>query len=181
MNKKAYTLAAAIMASFLIGFNAYAKVNSTNDDGDYLKIFTPQHNIKQVFNESQTNPVFQRQLTQNEIELLAKVVYAESKGEPYTGKIGVASVILNRLSHPQFPKSIEGVIFEKNAFSCIDDRYADIRPDVETYKAVDDALNGSDPTGEAIFFYNPDTATSSWMKNVSKDNITIIGNHVFFK
>lgn len=119
-------------------------------------------------------------ITDQDVYLMAQVVCAESRAEPYEGKVAVASVILNRLQSNQFPKSVEDVIMQKNAFSCIRNGEITIIPDPASYNAVLDALKGKDPTGKALFFYNPKIATSSWMKNVDKKNIKSIGNHVFF-
>lgn len=119
-------------------------------------------------------------VSQSDLDLMAKVVYAESCAEPYNGKIAVASVILNRLKEPGFPKTIENVIKQKDAFSCVKDGKIDVTADTACYNAVIEALNGNDPTDKALFFYNPKTATSSWMKNVPKYNVSEIGNHVFF-
>ena len=111
---------------------------------------------------------------------MSQIVYAESRSEPYEGKVAVASVILNRLKSPGFPKSVEGVIKQKGAFSCLKNGEIDVVPDKVSYSAVIEALKGNDPTNNAIFFYNPKIATSTWMKQVSKSNVKPIGNHVFF-
>lgn len=119
-------------------------------------------------------------LTEYDIDLMAQVVYAESKGEPYEGKVAVASVILNRVLSPGFPNTIEGVIFQPNAFSCVVDGKISVTPTEECYKAVYDAIKGDDPTNEALFFYNPETATCSWMASIEKTQSTSIGRHLFF-
>lgn len=119
-------------------------------------------------------------LNEGDIYLIAQVVCAESQSEPYKGKVAVASVILNRLRDPKFPNTVEGVIKQKGAFSCIINGNIKKIPDEDSYRAVLDALQGTDPTDKAVFFYNPKIATSTWMKNVSKKNTHIIGNHVFF-
>jgi N-acetylmuramoyl-L-alanine amidase len=119
-------------------------------------------------------------ITDDDIYLMAQIVYAESRSEPYAGKVAVASVILNRLKSPGFPKTIEQVIKQKAAFSCIRNGEIDVVPDKMSYEAVLDALKGKDPTNNAVFFYNPKIATSVWMKQVSKKNVKPIGNHVFF-
>jgi N-acetylmuramoyl-L-alanine amidase len=119
-------------------------------------------------------------ITDDDIYLMAQIVYAESRSEPYNGKVAVASVILNRLESPGFPKTIEQVIKQKAAFSCLRNGEIDVVPDKMSYQAVLDALKGKDPTNNAVFFYNPKIATSAWMKQVTKKNIKPIGNHVFF-
>ena len=125
-------------------------------------------------------------ITDNDIYLMSQVVYAESCGEPASGKLAVASVILNRARDGHFPKSISGVINQKNAFSCVKDGKvihngkANVIPDSACYTAVLDALKGKDPTYNAVFFYNPEISTSQWMIGIKKTNVKTIGNHVFF-
>lgn len=119
-------------------------------------------------------------LTQSDIYLMSQVVYAESKGEPYEGKVAVASVILNRALNNGFPNTIQGVVFQPKAFSCVVNGNIDVQPTQECFDAVYEALGGNDPTGDAVFFYNPDIATCSWMHGVEKHNIVSIGQHLFF-
>ena len=119
-------------------------------------------------------------LTKDDIYLMSQVVYAESKGEPFDGKIAVASVILNRTTDSQFPDTINGVITQKNAFSCVRNGKIDVVPDGDSYNAVLKAIEGYDPTDEALYFYNPKIATCSWMKGVEKTGEKSIGQHVFF-
>lgn len=119
-------------------------------------------------------------ITEDDLNLMAKIVHAESKGEPQQGKIAVASVILNRVTDPKFPDTIREVIMQKNAFSCVVNGEINVTPNEASYAAVYDAIKGVDPTNEALFFYNPSIATCSWMKNVEKKKVTNIGHHVFF-
>ena len=119
-------------------------------------------------------------ITEEDLNLMAKIVYAESKGEPQQGKVAVASVILNRVTDPKFPGTIKGVIMQKNAFSCVVNGEINVTPDEASYMAVYDAIKGADPTNEALFFYNPSIATCNWMKNVEKKKVINIGHHVFF-
>lgn len=120
-----------------------------------------------------------RGASRRDLELLARAVYSEARGEIYEGQVAVAAVILNRLKHPDFPKSIAGIIYEPGAFSAVDDGQINLQPDATAYKAAQDALNGWDPTGGALYYWNPATATSSW---VWSRPITVqIGNHVFAK
>lgn len=123
----------------------------------------------------------QLMLSKSDIDLMAKLVYAESRGEPFEGKVAVASVVLNRVVNPGFPKTVEGVIFQKNAFSCVINGKITAYPDEACYNAVYEAIRGKDPTNEALFFYNPTIATCSWMKGKEKVSPTQIGNHLFFK
>jgi N-acetylmuramoyl-L-alanine amidase len=133
--------------------------------------------IVEVFNYNDSK-VF---LTESDINLMAQVVYAESKGEPYEGKVAVASVILNRVLSPGFPNSVKEVIYQPNAFSCIVNGEISVIPTEECYNAVYEAIKGNDPTNEALFFYNPETATCSWMASIEKSDSRSIGRHLFFK
>lgn len=119
-------------------------------------------------------------VTFKDVELMARVVSGESLSEPYEGKVAVAAVILNRVLNEKFPTTIEEVIKQQGAFSCVIAGEITCSPDRSCYSAVYDALKGSDPTNDALFFYNPKIATCPWMKSVSKNNVIQIGNHVFF-
>lgn len=141
-----------------------------------LDLYNDDTKAVQIFNNF-GNDVY---LTDDDVYLMAQIVFAESQGEPYEGKLAVASVILNRVNSPGFPKTIKGVITQKDAFSCVKNGKIDIIPDEHSYSAVLDALKGKDPTDKAVFFYNPKTSTSSWMKNINKEKVKNIGNHVFF-
>lgn len=120
-------------------------------------------------------------ITGEDIDLMAKLVFAESIGEPYAGKVAVASVVLNRTIDPHFPNTIKEVILQKNAFSCVKNGKINATPNQDCYNAVYDAIKGADPTNDALFFYNPSIATCNWMKDTVKFNQTIIGHHTFFK
>lgn len=120
-----------------------------------------------------------RGLARNDIDLLARTVHAEARGEVYEGQVAVAAVILNRLKNPNFPNTISGIIYEPWAFSAVDDGQINLKADATAHKAVQDALNGWDPTYGAIYYWNPATATSKWVW--SRPITTRIGNHVFAK
>lgn len=120
-----------------------------------------------------------REFTQEEITLLARAVYSEARGEPYEGQVAIAAVILNRLAHSSFPNTISGVIFEPGAFTAVSDGQFWLQPNELAYKAARDAINGWDPTGDAIYYFNPDTATSAWIW--SRPQIKRIGKHIFCK
>lgn len=109
--------------------------------------------------------------------LLARIISAEARGEPYTGQVAVGAVVLNRVEHPSFPSTISGVVYQKGAFSCLDDGQFDKPVADSAYKAARDALNGWDPSGGAIYYFNPSTATSNWIW--SRPLITTIGKHRF--
>ena len=112
-----------------------------------------------------------------DVHLLAKVISAEARGEPYTGQVAVGAVILNRVEHPSFPNTIAGVVYEEGAFTCMVDGQIDQPVADSAYRAAREALNGADPTGGAIYYFNPDTATSAWIW--SRPLITVIGKHRF--
>jgi N-acetylmuramoyl-L-alanine amidase len=109
--------------------------------------------------------------------LLAKVVYSEARGEPYTGMVAVAAVVLNRVKHPDFPNSISGVVYQPYAFTAVADGQINLSPDTSAKNAARDALNGWDPTNGCIYYFNPNTATSSWIW--SRPVVTVIGSHYF--
>ncbi|MGN0173687.1 MAG: spore cortex-lytic enzyme [Acutalibacteraceae bacterium] len=115
----------------------------------------------------------------SDLNLLAKVISAEARGESYRGQVAVGAVILNRVSHSSFPDSISGVVYQSGAFSCMYDGQINTATTDSAYKAAQDALNGWDPSGGAIYYYNPKTAKSSWIRN--RPVILTIGNHVFCK
>ncbi|MEH7505366.1 spore cortex-lytic enzyme [Neobacillus drentensis] len=117
--------------------------------------------------------------SQNDIQLMSNAVYGESRGEEYTGQVAVAAVILNRVSHSSFPNTVAGVIYQPGAFTAVADGQINLTPNATAKKAVVDAINGWDPSGEAIYYFNPDTATSSWIW--SRPQIKKIGKHIFCK
>ncbi|SHE48092.1 cell wall hydrolase [Clostridium fallax] len=145
------------------------------------------NNISQLYHEKETVvEVFNHEnrtlyLTDKDINLMSQIVFAESKGEPYEGKVAVASVILNRAVSPGFPSTIEKVIKQKNAFSCVVNGKISVTPTKECYDAVMEAIKGYDPSNRALYFYNPKSSTCNWMKQIEKKNIKTIGRHVFFQ
>lgn len=115
--------------------------------------------------------------TQTEINLLARIISAESRGEPYSGQVAVGAVILNRIAHPSFPGTLSGVIYQPGAFSCVDDGQINESVSETSRKAAQDCINGWDPSGGAIYYYNPATSTNKWI--LSRPVITVIGSHRF--
>lgn len=113
------------------------------------------------------------------LNLLARIVSAESRGEPYSGQVAVAAVILNRTEHPSFPDTIAGVVYQPGAFTAITDGQINEPVHESAKKAAQAAINGWDPSGGAIYYYNPVTAKSQWIR--SRPVIVTIGEHVFCK
>lgn len=111
------------------------------------------------------------------IELLARVINGEARGEPYEGQVAVGAVVLNRVDHPSFPNSISGVVYQKGAFTAVDDGQINAQMYASSRRAARDALNGWDPTGGAIYYYNPKTATNKWIR--TREVVCTIGRHVF--
>ena len=111
------------------------------------------------------------------VYLLARLISAEARGEPYIGQVAVGAVVLNRVEHPSFPNSISGVIYQSGAFSCLYDGQFDQPISDSAYRAAREALNGYDPTGGAIYYFNPATATSKWIW--SRPYLMTIGSHRF--
>lgn len=112
-----------------------------------------------------------------DVYLLARLISAEARGEPYIGQVAVGAVVLNRVEHPSFPSSMSGVIYQKGAFSCLDDGQFDQPIADSAYRAAREALAGADPTGGAIYYFNPATATSKWIW--SRPQMLTIGSHIF--
>ena len=111
------------------------------------------------------------------LDLLARLISAEARGEPYEGQVAVGAVVLNRVEHPSFPNSISGVIYQPGAFSCLDDGQFNEPVAESAYRAARDAMNGWDPSYGAIYYFNPATATSKWIW--SRPLIVSIGKHRF--
>ena len=111
------------------------------------------------------------------VDLLARVISAEARGEPYSGQVAVGAVILNRVEHPSFPNTIAGVVYQPGAFTCMVDGQFNEPVAESAVRAAQEALNGADPSGGAIYYFNPNTATSAWIW--SRPLIKVIGNHRF--
>ena len=115
--------------------------------------------------------------TSGDVALLARLISAEARGESYEGQVAVGAVVMNRIAHPSFPNTLSGVIYQKGAFSCLDDGQFDQPVAQSAYQAARDAMNGYDPTGGAIYYFNPATATSKWIW--SRPALVTIGRHRF--
>ena len=115
--------------------------------------------------------------SESDVYLLARTIYAEGRGEPYTGQVAIGAVIMNRIRSPKFPNSVSGVVYQKHAFTAVSDGQINLTPNDTAMKAARDAMNGWDPTGGALYYYNPAVATSSWI--FDRQTVTVIGRHVF--
>ena len=112
-----------------------------------------------------------------DVRLLARLVHGEARGENYKGKVAVAAVALNRVRHPSFPNTIAGVIYQAGAFDAVADGQINLTPDADSLRAARDAMNGWDPTGGCLYYYNPSTATAAWIW--SRQIRMVIGKHNF--
>ncbi len=113
----------------------------------------------------------------SDIYLLAKVIAAEARGESYTGQVAVGAVVLNRVDSSSFPDTVAGVVYQAGAFSAVRDSNWSVSPDTTSRKAAQDALNGWDPSGGALYYYNPAKTSNKWIR--TRPVITTIGRHVF--
>lgn len=113
----------------------------------------------------------------SDVYLLARTIYAEGRGEPYVGQVAIGAVVLNRVRNNAFPNTISGVVYQKHAFTAVSDGQINLTPNDTAMKAARDAINGWDPTGGALYYYNPAVATSEWI--FSRPTVTVIGKHVF--
>lgn len=113
------------------------------------------------------------------LNLLSRIIYGESRGEPYTGQVAVGAVVMNRVKSSSFPNSISGVIYQSGAFDAVRDGQINLTPDSTARKAAQDALNGWDPSYGAIYYFNPSTATNKWIW--SRPMTITIGKHRFCK
>lgn len=115
--------------------------------------------------------------TESNVYLLARIISAEARGEPYSGQVAVGAVILNRIEHPSFPDTLSGVIYQEGAFTAIVDGQFNEPIADSAYRAARDALNGQDPSGGAIYYYNPDKTSNQWIR--TRPIIKRIGAHLF--
>lgn len=115
------------------------------------------------------------------VDLLARLINGEARGEPYKGQVAVGAVVMNRVKSSEFPDTISGVIYQKGQFSCVTDGQINkaIDENSTVYKAAQEALNGADPTNGCVFFYNPKTSKSKWL--YTRQTVITIGSHRFAK
>ena len=115
--------------------------------------------------------------TSADVQLLARLIHAEARGESYTGQVAVGAVVLNRVRSSSFPNTISGVIYQPYAFTCVNDGQINLKPNSNALSAAKDAMNGWDPTYGCLYYYNPKIATNQWI--FSRPTVVTIGNHVF--
>lgn len=130
-----------------------------------------------IFNSSTTTSGGNAKYSQSDYNLLARLISAEARGEPYAGQVAVGTVVMSRIKHPSFPNTLAGVIYQPGAFSCLNDGQFNQPVAESAYRAAQDALNGAAPCGPAIYYYNPKTATNQWIR--SRPIILTLGRHVF--
>ena len=157
-----------LKADGVVGASTYKALGMT---GSY-NVLVGQNTSGNTSNTSGTNG-----FSSSDVYLLAKTIYAEGRGEPYTGQVAIAAVILNRIRSPQFPNTVSGVVYQKHAFTAVTDGQINLTPNETAMKAARDAINGWDPTGGALYYYNPAVATSAWI--FDRQTVTVIGKHVF--
>jgi N-acetylmuramoyl-L-alanine amidase len=130
-----------------------------------------------ALNRPGSKPSGSSNYTSSDLYLLAKCIYAEGRGESYTGQVAIGAVIMNRVKSPSFPNSISGVIYQPGAFTAVSDGQINLEPNQTAYDAARDAMNGWDPSYGCLYYYNPAVATSAWIFN--RQTVTVIGKHVF--
>lgn len=151
---------------------SFQKKNGLQADGIAGEKTLAALGIKSTSNSSTSN-------NNTNLNLLSKLVYAEARGEPYKGMVAVAATVLNRVANPKFPNTVSGVIYQSGAYTCVSDGQINLSPDSTSRKAAQDAINGWDPTYGCIYYFNPNTATSSWIW--SRTQVLTIGKHIFCK
>ncbi len=154
----------------------FQRKNGLNADGVVGPATAKAMGISLSGNATQTSNTTQK-VSNSDLYLLACCIYGEARGESYTGKVAVGAVILNRVKSSKFPNSVSGVIYQSGAFTCVSDGQINLGTNNECTKAAQDALNGWDPTGGALYYFNPKTATSKWIW--SRPQLVTIGKHIF--
>ena len=169
----------------IFGSNTQAAVkkfqqkNGLNVDGVAGEKTLSALGIKSSSNSTNSGNTTNSSTNNGDLYLLAKLVHAEARGESYRGKVAVAASVLNRVKSSSFPNTIAGVIYQKGAYTCVDDGQINLSPDAESKKAAQDAINGWDPTSGCIYYFNPNTATSGWIW--TRPQVLTIGKHIFCK
>lgn len=156
---------------------SFQKKNGLTPDGIVGKATANAMGVTLSGGTSQSTTTTSKGINNSDLYLLSCCIYGEARGESYTGKVAVAAVILNRVKSSKFPNSISGVIYQQGAFTCVSDGQINLGTNDECTRAAQDALNGWDPSGGALYYFNPATATSKWIW--SRPQIVTIGKHIF--
>ncbi len=159
---------------------SFQKKNGLTADGVVGKATYKALGMNDAYNALQNSVPSQtgtNGFSESDVYLLARTIYAEGRGEPYVGQVAIGAVIMNRIRSPQFPNTVAGVVYQKHAFTAVSDGQINLTPNDTAMKAARDAINGWDPSGGALYYYNPAVATSSWI--FDRQTITVIGRHVF--
>lgn len=171
-----------VFLMILVSFFNTAEVSNDNNDKFYA-IMESKYKAQYEFAENgineNTNEKEVISINDDDFYLLTKLVTGEARGESYEGQVAVAAVVINRVKDSRFPNSVKDVVYQKNAFSVVDDGSINLNPTDESVKAVKEALYGKDPTSGAIYFWNPRIATCKWIRTLNP--YKRIGNHVFAK
>lgn len=165
-----------LQADGIVGVNTKQKlVKATkNWKPQTISFTTSASKQEDISNISRSNSLG---LSDNDLKFMANAVYGESRGEPYEGQVAVAAVILNRVKSQSFPNTAYGVIFQPGAFTAVADGQIWLEPNSRARQAVQDAINGWDPSGGCLYYFNPETATSKWIW--TRAQVKTIGKHVF--
>ncbi len=156
---------------------AFQKKNGLTADGIVGKSTYAALGMNDSYNVLDRQQGSSSNYTSSDLYLMAKAIYAEGRGESYTGQVAIGAVIMNRVKSPSFPNTVAGVIYQRGAFTAVSDGQINLEPNQTAYDAARDAMNGWDPTYGCLYYYNPAVATSSWIFN--RQTVTVIGKHVF--
>lgn len=164
-----------------VSLDQLLEVNPDIDNPDLIRVgdivHIPHSSADQKQNEPSKGDSVVNRLTDTEKQLMAQLVHAEAKGEPYEGKVAVAHVILNRVEDEHFPDTVSEVIYQPGQFQPVANGSINEPPDEESVKAVEEALANRGKNNRSLYFYNPDTSTDTWI--FSRQTLEVIGNHVF--
>lgn len=166
-----------IVSIFFISLLLLSLYLSINYEDEFSKII---YSLKNDVYAAQSSISTNKPATGDDmVELLARLINGEARGEPYEGQVAVGAVILNRVKSPKFPNTIAGVIYQNSQFSCVKDGQFDvpIDPSSTVYKAAEEAMSGADPTNGALYFYNPEKTSNKWL--FSLETTMTIGKHRF--